>query len=161
MDQWSLAVHQAGHKMTQIQLCRLHLSVSVVPLPLLPLTHLLHLSKENQKGSCKGRIANACSYLYAGSWLLRKYEFTLLVMEYPDELIEHLSDGLETLLTNNPGCRVILAGDINQLKLNTLMHQFSLSQLVKKPTRGNNTYWMFFLPTHLLNLVRWNVWIVW
>ena len=22
----------------------------------------------------------------------------------PDELIEHLSDGLETLLTNNPGC---------------------------------------------------------
>ena len=32
----------------------------------------------------------------------------------PDELIEHLSDGLETLLTNNPGCRVILAGDINQ-----------------------------------------------
>ena len=56
----------------------------------------------------------------------------------PDELIEHLSDGLETLLTNNPGCRVILAGNINQLKLNTLMHQFSLSQLVKKPMRGNN-----------------------
>ena len=56
----------------------------------------------------------------------------------PDELIEHLSDGLETLLTNNPGCRVILAGDISQLKLNTTMYQFSLSQLVKKPTRGNN-----------------------
>ena len=39
----------------------------------------------------------------------------------PDELTGHLSDGLEYLMTNNPGCRVILAGDINQLKLNTLM----------------------------------------
>ena len=56
----------------------------------------------------------------------------------PDKLIEHLSDGLESLLTNNPGCRVILAGNINQLKLDTLIHQFSLSQLVKKPTRGKN-----------------------
>lgn len=65
----------------------------------------------------------------------------------PDELIEHLSDGLETLLTNNPGCRVILAGDINQLELNTLMHQFSLSQLVKKPTRGNNILNVFLTNT--------------
>ena len=40
----------------------------------------------------------------------------------PDELMEHLSDGLESLLTNNPGCRVILAGDINQPKLDTLIH---------------------------------------
>ena len=65
----------------------------------------------------------------------------------PDELIEHLSDGLETLLANNPGCRVILAGYINQLKLNTLMHQFSLSQLVKKPTRGNNIMDVFLTNT--------------
>ena len=65
----------------------------------------------------------------------------------PDELIEYLFDGLETLLTNNPGCRVILAGDINQLKLNTLMHQFSLSQLVKKPTRGSNKLDVFLTNT--------------
>ena len=65
----------------------------------------------------------------------------------PDELTEHLSDGLETLQTNNPGCRIILAGDINQFKLKTLMHQFSLSQLVKKSTRGNNILDVFLTNT--------------
>lgn len=55
-----------------------------------------------------------------------------------DDLLDYLTDAFEFLLTNNPDCRIILAGDTNQLNFNTWLNQFSLSQLVKHPTRGNN-----------------------
>ena len=58
---------------------------------------------------------------------------------YPEtELLNHLSETIEQILYPEPNARIIIAGDINQLKTKDLISQHNLEQLVKKPTRNHN-----------------------
>jgi hypothetical protein len=48
-----------------------------------------------------------------------------------------LSETIEQILFSEPNARVIIACNINQLKIKVLLSQHNLQQLVKKPTRNN------------------------
>ena len=52
------------------------------------------------------------------------------------EFLDHLSDSCEPILLTEPNARLIIAGDINQLRIQDLCNQHNLEQLVKKSTRG-------------------------
>jgi hypothetical protein len=57
---------------------------------------------------------------------------------YPEtELLNHLSETIEQILYPELNARIIIAGDINQLKTKDLISQHNLEQLVKKPTRNH------------------------
>lgn len=67
------------------------------------------------------------------------------VVYHPDEslydqedLLDFLTTSCEHLMSVNPNCKIIIAGDVNQLKYKDLLLHASLSQMVKKPTRGEN-----------------------
>jgi hypothetical protein len=78
--------------------------------------------------------------------------------EFPD----HLSDSCEQILLTEPIARLIIAGDINQLRIQDLCNQHNLEQLVKKSTRGPRILDMFLTncphlwkqPTVFKGLVR-------
>ena len=50
----------------------------------------------------------------------------------------------------HPYCNIIIAGDVNQLKYKDLLVHVSLSQIVKKPTRGENILSVFITNTPYL-----------
>ena len=52
------------------------------------------------------------------------------------EILDYLSDCCEQVLSSDPDARIVIAGDINQLDINTLMSQHNFQQLVKSFTRG-------------------------
>lgn len=66
-----------------------------------------------------------------------------------DELLEFLTASREHSMTVDPNCKIIIAGDVNQLKYKDLLVHASLSQMVKKPTRGENI-WRFLCPILLI-----------
>ena len=47
-----------------------------------------------------------------------------------------MSDCCEQVLSSDPDARIVIAGDINQLDINTLMSQHHFQQLVESFTRG-------------------------
>ena len=53
------------------------------------------------------------------------------------EILDYLSDCCEQVLSSDPDARIVIAGDINQLDINTLMSQHNFQQLVKSFTRGH------------------------
>ena len=60
------------------------------------------------------------------------------------ELRDYLSDISPTILCTEPNARLIIAGDMNQLKLRELCNQHNQEQMVKKSTRGPRTLDVFF-----------------
>ena len=63
---------------------------------------------------------------------------------YPDgasdaAMIDYLITSLTTIEGRFPGCGIILSGDFNRLNINRLLTQFKLKQLVRVPTRGDQT----------------------
>ena len=52
------------------------------------------------------------------------------------EFLDHISANYEQILLTDPNARLIIAGDINQLKIGDFCNQFNLEELVKKSTRG-------------------------
>ncbi len=82
---------------------------------------------------------------------------------YPEpDLLDHLSESCEQILLSDPGARIIIAGDINHLKITDFTRQHNLDQLVKKFTRGLKTLDVFLtnrpyiwkVPTAFTSLVR-------
>ena len=59
------------------------------------------------------------------------------------DLLDYLSDCCEQILISDPGARIIIAGDVNHLRISEFSIQHNLEQLVKKPTRGQNTLDVF------------------
>ena len=59
------------------------------------------------------------------------------------DLLDFLIDAVERLLSSTPNARLIIAGDVNQLDINCLLNQHSLSQIVKISTRGASTLVVF------------------
>ena len=55
------------------------------------------------------------------------------------DMTNYLTQSLDTALRENPSAGILLAGDFNQLDLNSLCRRFNLKTLVHGPTRGNNT----------------------
>ena len=53
-----------------------------------------------------------------------------------DDVLDFLIDSCERLLLSVPDAKLIIAGDINQLEIKTLLNYHSLAQIVKVPTRG-------------------------
>ena len=63
---------------------------------------------------------------------------------YPEsDLLQHLSDSCETILSSEPDAKVIIVGDINQLNILDMSNRHNLVQMVKKPTRGQKTLGVF------------------
>ena len=60
----------------------------------------------------------------------------LLLLITSDDLLDFLIDSCERLLLSVPDAKLIIAGDINQLEIKTLLNYHSLAQIVKVPTRG-------------------------
>jgi hypothetical protein len=59
------------------------------------------------------------------------------------DLLDYLSNCCEQILLLDPSASIIIAGDINQLKITELIRQQNLEQLVKKSTRGLKTLDVF------------------
>ena len=59
------------------------------------------------------------------------------------DLLDFLSDCCEEILLSNPNSKIIIAGDINQLDIKDLTHHHAIQQIVKAPTRGQNTLDVF------------------
>ena len=59
-------------------------------------------------------------------------------MYNPDDLVEFLANSCEQVLSTSPNTKII-AGDLNKLNIRTLLNQLSFFQMVKTPTRGDNT----------------------
>ena len=79
------------------------------------------------------------------------------VVYHPDEslydqedLLDFLTTSCEYLMTVDPNCKIIIAGDVNQLKYKDLLVHASVSQMVKKPTRGENILDVFITNTPYL-----------
>lgn len=54
-------------------------------------------------------------------------------------IIDYLSNNLQFIESKYPHAAVILAGDFNHLNITEVSQQYSLTQMVNFPTRGNNT----------------------
>ena len=54
-------------------------------------------------------------------------------------LIDNLISSLTTIEGRYPSCGILLSGDFNRLNISRLQTQFKLKQLVRVPTRGNQT----------------------
>lgn len=79
------------------------------------------------------------------------------VVYHPDEssydqegLLDFLTASCEHSMALDPNCKIIIAGDVNQLKYKDLLVHASLSLFVKKPTRGENILDVFMTNTPYL-----------
>ena len=78
------------------------------------------------------------------------------------DLLAHLTETCELILTGEPNTRIIIAGDINHLNIRDAISQRKLKQLVTKPTRGDNILDVFLTnsphlwktPVVFMSLVR-------
>ena len=64
-----------------------------------------------------------------------------------EELLDSLTASCEYLMTVDPNCEIIIAGDVNQLRYKDLLVLVSMSQMVKKPTREKNILDVFLTNT--------------
>ena len=60
-----------------------------------------------------------------------------------EELLDFLTASCEHLMTVDPNCKIIIAGDVNQLRYKDILVLVSLSQMVKRPTI-EKIFWTFF-----------------
>ena len=63
-----------------------------------------------------------------------------------------ISDTLERFLSESPHASLLVAGDLNDLSLEDLEHQFSLSQVVQSPTRNDAILDKILLDTKLSDM---------
>ena len=84
-----------------------------------------------------GKIASRdCDYASLSDYIEELIAF--LNMIYLNVVyLNHLSETVEQILHPESNARIIIAGDINQLKIKDLISQHNLEQLVKKPTRNH------------------------
>jgi hypothetical protein len=52
------------------------------------------------------------------------------------DLLDFLSEYCEKILLLQPNAKIIIAGDVNQLRVYDFCVQHNLGQVVRKPTRG-------------------------
>ena len=60
-------------------------------------------------------------------------------VENCNEMINYLTDGLDSLLHVRLSTGIIIAGDFNKLNLSRLCNRFGLKKTVSSPTRGKNS----------------------
>mgnify|MGYP002803377516 CR=1 FL=1 len=84
-------------------------------------------------------------------------EFYVAVVYHPpnsdylaSDLVDHLIDSCEYILSSDPNAKIIIAGDVNTLDISDLTRQQLLTQVVKKPTRGENILDVFLTNSPLL-----------
>ncbi len=70
--------------------------------------------------------------------------------DYP--MIEHIHKSLDSILQKHPDAAIMLVGDFNMLKAGSIMISYKVKQIVKKPTKGNNTLDKVF--TNMANLYK-------
>ena len=76
--------------------------------------------------------------------------------------IYYLSECCEQILISDLAARIMIAGDVNNLRISEFSRQHNLEQLVKRPARGKNTLDVFLTncphiwksPTMFMSLVR-------
>ena len=76
--------------------------------------------------------------------------------------MDYLSECWERILISDPAAGIIFAGDVNYLRISEFSRVHNLEQLVKRPTRGQNTLDVFLTncphiwksPTTFISLVR-------
>ena len=73
-------------------------------------------------------------------------------VECERDMLNYLTHGLDTILTERPSTGVLICGDFNNLKLNTLCCRFNLQKLVKSPTRGKRFLMQFNIGPRIM---RW------
>lgn len=71
-----------------------------------------------------------------------------------EELLDFLITSCDHLTTMDRNCKIIIAGDVNQLKYKDLLVHAALFQMVKQPTRGNKILDIFITNTPYLWKVR-------
>ena len=67
-----------------------------------------------------------------------------------EDLLEFLITSCEHATAIVPNSKIIVGGDVNQLKYKDLLIHASLSQMVKQPTRNNNILYVFITNTPYL-----------
>ena len=71
------------------------------------------------------------------------------------ELLNHLSESIEQILQWESNARIIIGGDVNQLKVKDIISQHNMEQMVRKPTRGQKVLDIFLTNCpHLWNHPR-------
>ena len=71
------------------------------------------------------------------------------------EFLNHLSESIEQILQWESNARIIIGGDVNQLKINDIVSQHNMEQMVRKPTRGQKVLAIFLTNCpHLWNHPR-------
>lgn len=72
-------------------------------------------------------------------------EIYIAVIYYPKQdqaiaqrMIGHIESTIDNILTNHPKAAFVVMGDFNQLNVDQLLLNKKFSQVVNKPTRGNN-----------------------
>ena len=54
------------------------------------------------------------------------------------EMVDYLTDSLDTALLSYPNAGIIVDGDFNKMEINPLCRRFNLRKCVRSPTRGGN-----------------------
>ena len=73
-------------------------------------------------------------------------------MYQESELLNHLSESIEQIFQLESNAKIIVAGDVNQLKIKDIMCQHNMEQMVRKPTRGRKVLDIFLTSCpHLWN----------
>ena len=75
--------------------------------------------------------------LFSAILLIGVYSLPGQSVQSMEEIIKIISDGIESVLCERPSCGIIITGDFNKLKINSLGRQFGLHKCVKSPTWGN------------------------
>ena len=117
-----------------------------------------------RKDRCDLRAGRGVSIFCRNDWISISYDFECLWCEiitvnseyhvavvyhppnpaYADvELLDHLSDTCEQILSSKPNVRIIIAGDIYHLNVRDLRSQHNLAQMVRKVTRGHRVLDVF------------------
>ena len=65
-------------------------------------------------------------------------------MYQESELLNHLSESTEQIFQLESNAKIIVAGDVNQLKIKDIICQHNIAeQMVRKPTRGQKALDIF------------------
>ena len=59
------------------------------------------------------------------------------------ELLNQLSESIEQIFQWESNAKIIVAGDVNQLRIKDIMYQHNMEQMVRKPTRGQKVLDIF------------------
>ena len=77
------------------------------------------------------------------------------------ELLNQLSESIEQIFQWESNAKIIVAGDVNQLRIKDIMYQHNMEQMVRKPTRGQKVLDIFLTNCpHLWNPPKVFDWVV-